>query len=160
MRRTLFLAALAALLTAAWFSPPLLPPASAQQTSTPDQFSCSADNIGATLTLLSASPSGNCTATTDGTTRYVTDIIAQSTTATGGQWILRTGTGTNCGTGTASLFPSAATAARFSAAANGAAPASISLRTPLRLPEGKDLCVLGVGTNTTTIQVLGYVGPK
>ena len=118
-------------------------------------FTCSADNIGATLTRLTG-----CTAPDPGLTFYVTDIIAQSTTTTSGQFILRYGTGTNCGTGTTSLFPSAATAARIASPANTAAPTVIPFRTPLRVPDGKDVCVLGVATNTTTIQLVGYVGIK
>lgn len=118
-------------------------------------FTCSADNIAATLTLLTG-----CKAPEPGMTYYVTDVIAQSTTTTAGQFILRTGSGTNCGTTTASLFPSAATVVRFASPANTAAPTVVSFRTPLRVPEGKDICVLGVATNTTTVQVVGYVGMK
>jgi hypothetical protein len=35
----------------------------------------------------------------------------------------------------------------------------LSFETPLIVPTGKDICVLGVATNTTTIQVTGYVAP-
>jgi hypothetical protein len=118
------------------------------------QFTCAADDIGATLTRLTG-----CIAPEPGMRRYVTDIVAQSTTTTSGQFILRFGTGTNCGTGTTSLLPSAATAARIASPANTAAPTVISFRSPLVVPSGKDLCVLGVATNTTTIQVSGYVAP-
>jgi len=113
-------------------------------------WTCSLDNIGATLTLCIIAP-------TDSTKRYITDIVAQSTTATAGQFILRTGTGTNCGTGTASLFPSAATVIRYSAPGNGSAPTVISFRTPLEVPKDKDLCMLGVGTNTVTMQIQGFL---
>lgn len=122
-------------------------------------FTCSADNIGATLTRLKAGGGGECLGPLDGNRRYVTDVVAQSTTTTVGGFILRYGTGTNCGTGTVSLFPSAATAARWASPPNTAAPTVISFRTPLIIPTGKDLCVLGLATNTTTMQVNGYVAP-
>lgn len=122
-------------------------------------FTCSADDIGATLTRLKASGGGECLGPVDNQRRYVTDVVAQSTTTTSGQWILRFGTGTNCGTGTVSLLPSSATAARIAAPANTAAPTVMSFKTPLIVPTGKDICVLGVATNTTTIQVNGYVAP-
>jgi hypothetical protein len=118
-------------------------------------WSCSLDDIGATLT--------RCAVGSDvpsGLARYITDITAQSTTTTGGGFILRTGTGTNCATGTVSLFPSAATAARWGAAANTAAPSTLQFRTPILVPDGKDLCVLGRATDTTTIQIGGYLAPK
>ena len=118
------------------------------------QFTCSADDIAGTLTLLTG-----CKAPEPGLRRYITTIVAQSTTTTGGQFILRVGTGTNCGTSTASLLPSAATAARLASPANTTAPTVISLSTPIIVPYERDLCVLGVATNTTTIQVVGYVAP-
>jgi hypothetical protein len=117
-------------------------------------YTCSADDIGATLTRLT-----NCIGPVDNMRRYVTDIVAQSTTTTAGQMILRYGTGTNCGTGTTSLFPSSATGVRVGYPANTSAPTVIVFRTPLVVPTGKDLCVLAVGTNTVSIQVNGYVAP-
>ena len=123
------------------------------------QWTCAADDIGATLTRLKAGGGGECLGALDGQRRYITSIVAQSTTTTSGQWILRYGTGTNCGTGTVSIIPSAATAARIAAPANTAAPTVLPFETPLIVPTGKDICVLGVATNTTTIQVTGYVAP-
>jgi hypothetical protein len=119
-------------------------------------FSCGADNIGATLTELSA----GCAAATVGANEslYITDIVAQSTTGTVGQFILRSGTGTNCGTGTASVFPSAASAVRFAYNANTVAPVPISLQTPVKVTADHGLCVLGVATQTVTIQVVGFIG--
>jgi len=122
------------------------------------QFTCSADNIAATLTKLTNCDDADLPAQ-PGMRRYITDVVAQSTTTTAGQWILRYGTGTNCGTGTTSLLPSAATVVRLAAPANTAAPTIIPLRTPVIVPSGQDLCVLGVATNTVTIQVNGYVAP-
>lgn len=116
-------------------------------------WSCSLDDIGATLTRCAIAPE-------EGSTLYITDIVGQSTTGTAGQFILRTGTGTNCGTGTASLLPSAATAARIAYPANTAEPTHLPFSTPIRVPHGKDLCLLGVATQTFTGQIWGYVGPK
>ena len=123
-------------------------------------FTCSADNIGASLTLLTG-----CTQAPENYRRFITDVVAQSTTATGGQFILRQGTAVasggsaNCATSTTSVLPSAATAARLSAAANTGPPTVIDLTTPVIVPANKDLCVLGVGTNTTSIQITGYLAP-
>lgn len=121
------------------------------------RVSCGADNIGATLTELS-SP---CAAATVGAldSIYITDIVAQSTTSTAGQFILRSGTGTNCGTNTASVFPSAATVVRLTAPPNTVEPATIHLNTPIKVTADHGLCVLGVATNTVTIQVNGFVTP-
>ena len=139
----------------------LLPPAPVQAQSYPGvQFTCSADDIGATLTILTG-----CRSTEPMMRRYITSVVAQSTTTTSGQFILRYGNAVNvggtanCGTGTPSLLPSAATAARIASPANTAAPTVLLFSTPIILPPDKDLCVLGVGTNTTTIQVTGYVAP-
>lgn len=121
----------------------------------PNRFTCGADNIAATLTELSTA----CAATTVGASEslYITDIVAQSTTATAGQFILRSGTGTNCGTGTASVLPSAATVVRLGAPANTAGPAVMSFATPIKVTADHGLCVLGIATNTTTIQVSGFI---
>lgn len=116
-------------------------------------WACSLDNVGATLTLCKRAP----TSSTTSKQLWVTDIVATSTTSTAGQFILRYGTGTNCGTGTASLFPSAASAVRFGYPANTSAPTVITLATPLVVPAGKDLCVLAVSTNTITVQIHGTI---
>lgn len=115
-------------------------------------WSCSLDGIGATLTLCKVAPN-------NGRRLYVTDIVAQSTTATAGLMLLRYGTGTNCGTGTTSIFPAAATVARYVYPANTAAPTAIRLDTPLEVPVGQDLCIIGTGTNTVTIEIRGKVKP-
>jgi hypothetical protein len=120
----------------------------------PNRIVCGADNIAATLTQLTG-----CGAPGVGLSIYVTDIVAQSTTTTGGLFILRYGTATNCGTGTTSLIPSAATVARLAAPANTVAPLSINFTTPLKVPANNLLCVLGVATNTTTITISGFIAP-
>jgi hypothetical protein len=113
-------------------------------------WTCSLDNIAATLTECKAAPG-------TGKQLYITTITAQSTTATAGQFLLRTGTGTNCGTGTASLFPSAATVIRFAAPGNGSPATNINFTTPLPAPINTAICMLGVATNTVTIQISGFL---
>lgn len=127
----------------------LAAPASAQSI----RWTCGLDAVAASLTKCPAVPN-------PGDLRLViTDIVAQSTTATAGQFLLQYGTGSNCGTGTASLLPSAASAVRIAAPANTAAATVIRFETGLVVPAGKDLCVLGVATNTVTIQITGYLTP-
>lgn len=140
-------------LAATYFEPP---PVQAQ---IPDAnqatlWTCSLDDVGATLTRCAI-------ATTDTpVTMYVTTVIGESTTATAGLFLLRYGTGTNCGTGTASLLPSAATVPRLQYPGNAAPPTVIALTTPLKVPAGKDLCLIGSATNTFTGQISGFYGPQ
>lgn len=130
----------------------LLASSSYPQSSPGLAWACSVDNIGATLTQcgLAAEPSMRL---------YLTDVVIGSTTATAGQFLIRSGTGTNCGTGTASLLPSAATVVRLGYPANTAAPAILHLETPLSAPAGSAICILCVGTNTCTVQMSGFVAP-
>ncbi len=114
-----------------------------------ETWTCSLDNLAASLTLCIANPDNR-------RAMFLTDVVAQSTTSTGGQFLIRYGTGTNCATGTTSLLPSLATAARLSAAGNGVAATSIQLLSALRVPPGNDICILGVATNTFTGQLNGY----
>jgi hypothetical protein len=115
-------------------------------------WTCSVDNIGATLTLCKDG-------VPPGYKLYITDLVAQSTTATAGQMLLRYGTGTNCGTGTTSVLPSGATAARLAYAGSGSAPTHLRLATPLSVPAAKDLCIIGTATNTVTAQIIGEIRP-
>jgi hypothetical protein len=117
-----------------------------------NRFACSLDNIAATLTECQAAPSA-------GLSIYITDVIAQSTTTTAGNFLLRQGTGTNCGTGTGSVFPSSATVIRFAAPASTVAPFVVSLKTPIKLTAANALCLLGVATNTVTAQITGFIAP-
>ncbi len=50
-----------------------------------------------------------------GSSHYITDIVVGSSTTTAGTYAIQSGTGTNCGTATAAVFPSppATTASRF-----------------------------------------------
>lgn len=119
-------------------------------------WTCSLDDIGATLTkcVLNAGPQPDSTQAL-----YLTTVIGESTTATAGLFLLRFGSGTNCGTGTTSVLPSAATVPRLAYPANTAPPTTIFLTTPLKIPAGKDLCLIGSATNTFTGQLAGYLGP-
>lgn len=119
----------------------------------PVTWQCSLDAIAATLTQCQAAPAA-------GLRLYVTDISIQSTTATAGLFLLRQGTGTNCGTGTASIFPSAATVVRYGYPANTAAQASTyRFTTPVVLTAANALCVLCTATNTCTVAIQGYTAP-
>lgn len=115
-------------------------------------WSCSLDNIGATLTKCATSPGA-------GLRYYVTDIIINSTTATGGQFELQTGTGTNCGTGTANFFPAATTTARFGYPGNAAASLFMQFTTPLTPPQNVDICIKCIATNTCAVQMQGFTAP-
>lgn len=108
-------------------------------------WSCSLDNIGATLTQCQAAPAA-------GQALYITDIIAESTTSVPGLMLLRQGTGSNCATGTASVLPAAATVPRI------VYPLQLRLATPLKLTAASALCVIGTAVNTLTITVSGYAG--
>ena len=137
----------------AWLATPLIvAPAHAQNAQPGPPWTCSLDNIGATLTKCKDKAA-------DGQRLYITDITITSTTATAGLFLLRTGTGTDCGTATLSLFPSLATVPRFGYPGNASAPTTIRFVTPLKPPAETDLCLIGSATNTATFQISGYVGP-
>lgn len=115
-------------------------------------WTCGLDNIGNTLTL--------CKSNDEPLKRlYITDIVAQSTTTTVGQMLIRYGTGSACGTGTTSILPSAATAVRLAYPPSTAAPLHLRFVTPVIVPAAQDLCVLGIATQTLTIQINGYLAP-
>jgi hypothetical protein len=118
----------------------------------PNRFQCSLDAIAATLTQCQAAPAA-------GLSLYVTNVVAGSTTSTAGQHLLRYGTGTNCGTGTTTLFPGTGTTARVPSPANTVAPAMVQFNTPVKVPAANALCVIGVATNTTWIVITGYIAP-
>jgi hypothetical protein len=116
-----------------------------------DAFTCSLDNIATTRTQCQAAPAA-------GKAIFITDVVAMSTTATAGQFALAFGTGSNCGTGTGNVLPSSTATARIPAAANnGAGPTVINFGSPLKVPTDQALCVLGVATNTVTIQISGFI---
>ena len=120
-------------------------------------FACGADNIGATLTELTG-----CAAlsqTQSALRYYITTVLTQSTTTTGGTFSLQSGTGTNCGTGTAKIIPASVTTARMSSPASTSPAGVMNFAVPIPVTPGHALCVLGVATNTTTISVFGFIAP-
>jgi hypothetical protein len=102
-----------------------------------------------------------CAAVVAGQRYYITDIVAQSSTATAGDFALQSGTGTNCGTATATVFPAPpmTTTARFKAPANTAPPMVVAFSTPLVVTSAHALCAIGAATNTLNLQVSGYTAP-
>ena len=111
-------------------------------------WTCSLAALAAALT--------ECQATTKSPDYYVvTQIIVQTTTATSGDYAVRTGTGTNCGSDTAGLFPSDVTKT-FKAPIAANPTAVISFPQPLKAPAGTAICAFGTGTNTINIQLVGY----
>lgn len=136
----------AALLAAALMAAPAA--ATAQVAPT---WSCGLNALAATLTECQAAPGA-------GARLYITDIVVQTTTAVSGTWAVQYGTGTDCGTGTTALLPKSATANRFNAPVAGM-PAILSFKTPLAAGVNTAVCVIGVATNTISIQLSGYIGP-
>ena len=116
------------------------------------QFTCGFNAIAATLTQCQAAPAA-------GLKLYVTGLYIQTTTTTSGTYAIQTGTGTNCGTGTAALFPVSGTANRFNAPITTSAMAAILFPVPLAAPSASAICVIGVATNTVSGQIVGYIAP-
>jgi hypothetical protein len=115
-------------------------------------WACSVDDVGATLTQCKLAPE-------PGQRLYLTDVVVTSTTAVAGLFLVRTGTGANCGTDTASLLPSAPTVPRVPYPANTAAPTVVKLSTPVMAPLASSICIICSVTNTCTAQMSGYVAP-
>lgn len=120
----------------------------------PVTFTCSATGIAASLTQLTG-----CGAPGAGLSYYITSIIAQSNTSTAGNFLLRYGTNANCGTGTTSIYPGAATTAVGFLPANTAQPLVLTFPTPIKVAANNLVCALGVATNTTLIDVAGFIAP-
>ena len=125
---------------------------SAQGRSSGVYWTCSVDNVADSDTACIEAPE-------PGMRRYVTDIVAQSTTATAGLFNLYYGTGLNCVTGETKLFPPIGNNATFAAAGNADMPTLAVLATPIIVPGGKALCVLGDPSNAVTVQISGYLAP-
>lgn len=131
----------------------MAPKAEAQTTQYPN-WTCSVDAVAASLVLCQPrNPDASLS-------MFITGIEAQSTTSTAGQFLLQYGTGTACGTGTTSIFPSSAAVVRVPYPANTSAPTFITFPNALRVPKGNDLCVLAVATNTFSGQIVGYSSPN
>lgn len=117
----------------------------------PVMWSCGLNAIGTTLTQCQAAPGASLRL-------YITDVVSQSNTATAGLFTLRFGTGANCGTGTGNLIFNSA-AALMASPGNTVAVNDFHLTTPIPVTANNAVCVLGVVTNTTNIQILGYTAP-
>lgn len=118
----------------------------------PVTWSCGLNAIAASLTQCQAAPGA-------GLKLYLTDITVQTTTTTSGTYALQTGTGSNCGTGTAALFPVSGTGNRFNAPITTQSASNFSFTTPLVAPANSAICLIGVATNTISIQLQGYTAP-
>ncbi len=124
-------------------------------------WTCSVDAVGtAVKECLPALGSANLSSQ-DQDRLYVTDIVATSTTATGGEMVLQYGTGADCVTTAVNFFPASGTAGvvRYGYSGNAVAPVPISFQTPLAIPATKRVCVIGIATQLLTIQINGYLAP-
>jgi len=117
-------------------------------------FTCNLQALVATLTEMT-----NCSASSTGQRYYVTGMAVQTTTATAGTFAVQQGTGTNCGTNTAVLFPTASTAARWTAPINTQPTSYVFFEPARRTNVNYALCAIGTGTNTINIEVWGYTAP-
>ena len=111
--------------------------------------------INTSTTTLVAFTGTGCVGNDPQTALYITDITASSSVissvTTDVALELKYGTGTNCGTGTTTIWTAYSLAL---------APIAVSFRTPLKVPGGKDLCWMHAGTGSKTFIVSGYLGPQ
>lgn len=116
-------------------------------------WTCGLAGLAASLT--------ECKALAAGRTYYITDIVVGTTTTTSGDYSIQSGTGTNCATATAAVFPAApgTTSSRFKAPISSNPVATISLREPLVVTAAHAICVIGTVTNTININLSGYYLP-
>jgi len=118
----------------------------------PTSFTCSLVGLAATLTECKAAPAA-------GRRYYITDVAFQTTTVTAGTFSIQSGTGTNCGTATAAVWPINSTAARWTAPISTSPTSMVSLTMPIAVTTVHAICVIGTATNTINIQISGYVAP-
>lgn len=118
----------------------------------PVTWTCGVNAVAASLTQCQAAPGANLKL-------YITGLYVQTTTTTSGTYALQTGTGSNCGTGTAALFPVSGTGNRFNAPITSNAMASITFPVPLVAPANTAICLIGVATNTISAQLIGFTAP-
>lgn len=115
-------------------------------------FTCGLNAIAASLTQCQAAPGA-------GLKLYVSSVHVQTTTTTSGTYAIQTGTGANCVTGTAALFPVSGAANRFNAPITSNAMASLTFPVPLAAPANSAICLIGVATNTISAQLVGFIAP-
>jgi hypothetical protein len=115
-----------------------------------DDWTASLAGVGATLTELKAVPAG--------ANQYynISQIVVQSTTGTINSYSIQSGTGANCGTATTAVFPKSATTDKWNGAISTAAPIVINFPTPIHVTRGHAICVLGIATQLTRIEMIGF----
>ena len=118
----------------------------------PLKFTCALDNIAATLTQCQAVAAA-------GYSYYITTVFANSTTATAATFAIRSGTGSNCATGTAGVLPGASTSRTYVLPANTAAPFQYSNVVGIKVTAAHAICAIGAATNTLNITISGYTAP-
>ena len=118
----------------------------------PVTWTCGVNGVAASLSQCQAAPGA-------GLKLYITGLYVQTTTTTSGTYALQTGTGSNCGTGTAALFPVSSTSNRFNAPITSNAMASVIFPVPLVAPANTAVCLIGVATNTISAQLIGFTAP-
>lgn len=105
-----------------------------------------------TATLIAFTQTG-CINRDTQTALYITDIVASATTiattTTDQYLVLKSGTGTNCGTGTVILW------AAYNLAFAGVAQ---QFKTPLKVNGGQDLCWMDAVAGSKSFVVTGYLG--
>lgn len=111
-------------------------------------FTCALNAIAATLTQCQAAPASG--------SLYIVAVYVQTTTTTSGTYALQSGTGANCVTATTAVFPSSGTGNRFNAPITSNAMAVILFPIPLKLTAVHALCLIGVATNTISVQIVGF----
>lgn len=111
-------------------------------------WTCSLSALAASLT--------QCQAAVTGRTYYLTDIVVGTTTTTAGDYGIQSGTGTNCASNTAAVWPAASTSARFKAPISTSPSTLVSLTTPVKATVSHAICVIGTNTNTINIQISGF----
>jgi hypothetical protein len=90
----------------------------------------------------------------------ITMFINQSTTSTANQWSIQSGTGTNCGTATTAVLPGNATNIKYIGVTNAVSPQILNFfATPVRITAGHAVCVLGIATQLTRLDMFGYTTP-
>lgn len=115
-------------------------------------WNCALTNIAATLTECQAAPA------VAGERYIITDLVLQTTTGTSGTYAIRSGTGANCASNTAQIFPSSGSGSdRFAAPINTSPPAVISLETPLLVSADHAICLIGFAVQTINVTMRGFV---
>lgn len=108
--------------------------------------------VGASLVELKAVPAS-------GGQHHITLILNQSTTSTANQWSIESGTGSACGTNTTAVLPASSVSEKYVGATNAQAVQIIPLASPIHITPGHAICVLGIATQLSRINIVGYTTP-